>query len=233
MPQLSSEIFFGVPYAHASRLQLPTSLNETWTGTRFATEYGLTCPGAGTQNNWGWSIGEDCLNLDLVRPTGAYPGQSLPVLVWIYGGGFYQGAVRDPLFNGSYLVETSIEIGTPVIVVTVNSRLSGFGYLNSELTVREGISNLGLRDLWKALEWIQGIYLFHDKNTGFITHNGFPENIEGFGGDKSRVTIWGESSGGLSVELLAQAYSGQNPLLASAKRNVNEEAELCNEGYLD
>jgi hypothetical protein len=87
----------------------------------------------------------------------------LPVLVWIYGGGFYQGAVRAPLFNGSYLVETSIEIGMPVIVVTVNSRLSGFGYLNSELTVREGISNLGLRDLWKALEWIQGIYLLFVK----------------------------------------------------------------------
>lgn len=78
-------------------------------------------------------------------------------MVWIYGGGFYQGSVRDPMMNGSYIVKTSDEIGLPVIVITLNSRVSGFGYLNSELVVREGISNLGLRDLWKALEWIQGI----------------------------------------------------------------------------
>jgi carboxylesterase type B len=157
VPQLSSEVFFGVPYAHASRLQLPTSLEETWDGTHSATEYGLTCPGAGTQNEWGWPIGEDCLNLDIVRPAGTYPGQKLPVLFWIYGGGFYQGAVRDPLFNGSYIVETSVEIGMPVIVLSINSRLSGFGYLNSQEMVIEGVSNLGLRDLWKGLEWIQGI----------------------------------------------------------------------------
>lgn len=154
VPQISSEIFLGIPYAHAPRLQLPTSLNETWNGTRTATEYGLTCPGFGTQNDWGWAIGEDCLNLDIVRPTGAYPGQNLPVMVWIYGGGFYQGSTQDPMMNGSYIVQTSVEIGMPVMVLSINSRLSGFGYLNSEEMVREGVSNLGLRDLWKGLEWI-------------------------------------------------------------------------------
>ncbi|PWY86686.1 alpha/beta-hydrolase [Aspergillus heteromorphus CBS 117.55] len=191
VPQPSSEVFLGIPYAHARRLRIADSLNETWTGAHNATRYGLTCPGWGDQNDWGWPIGEDCLNIDIARPVGTTPDQRLPVMVWIYGGGFYQGAIRDPMMNLGYMVQTSTQIDMPVLVVSVNSRLAGYGYLNSEETVREGIANLGLRDLWKALEWIQ-------------------ENIEGFGGDTSRVTIWGESSGGLSVELLAQAYSGQN-----------------------
>ncbi|PYH92802.1 alpha/beta-hydrolase [Aspergillus ellipticus CBS 707.79] len=191
IPELSNEAFLGIPYAHARRLYIADSLTETWNRTRNATQYGLTCPGWGDQNDWEWPIGEDCLNLDLARPAGTFPGQSLPVMVWIYGGGFYQGAIRDPMMNLSYMVQTSTQIGLPVLVVSVSSRLAGYGYLNSEETVREGIANLGLRDLWKALEWIQ-------------------ENIAGFGGDPTRVTIWGESSGGLSVGLLAQAYSGQN-----------------------
>ncbi|OJJ45241.1 hypothetical protein ASPZODRAFT_160156 [Penicilliopsis zonata CBS 506.65] len=190
-PQLSGETFLGIPYAHARRLQTADSLNTTWTGTKAATEYGLTCPGWGDQNDYGWTIGEDCLNMDIIRPSGTKQGDKLPVMFWIYGGGFYQGAIRDPMMNGSYMVQTSVEIDLPVIVVSVNSRLSGYGYLNSEQMVGEGIANLGLRDMWKALEWIH-------------------ENIEGFGGDPSRVTIWGESSGGLSVELLSQAYNGDN-----------------------
>lgn len=77
--------------------------------------------------------------------------------MWIYGGGFSQGAIRDPLFNLSYMVQTSVEIGLPTVFVAVNSRLSGFGYLNGEVPMREGVSNLGLRDVWKGLEWINGM----------------------------------------------------------------------------
>jgi carboxylesterase type B len=146
----------GIPYASAPRLRLAEPLTETWNGTRQATDFGLTCPAFGVQNLYGWEIGEDCLNINLARPAGAYPGQSLPVMVWIYGGGFKQGAIRDPEFNISYLVETSVQIGQPTIVISVNSRLSGFGYMNSEQAMREGIANLGLRDLWTSLEWIQG-----------------------------------------------------------------------------
>lgn len=123
VPQLSSEIFFGTPDACASRLQLPSHLNETWNGTRSATEFGLTCAGAGTQNNWVWSISECCLNLDLVRPIGIYSRRSLPVRVSNYGGGFYHGSVTRPMMNGSYIVKTSNEIGLPAIVITLNSRV--------------------------------------------------------------------------------------------------------------
>ncbi|KAF3766896.1 hypothetical protein M406DRAFT_228286, partial [Cryphonectria parasitica EP155] len=194
LPDLSQEVFLGIPYANSSRrLHLASSLNETWNGTRSATDQGATCPGATTQYAYGWAIAEDCLNFNLVRPAGVTPNQSLPVMVWIYGGGFYQGAARDPEFNQSWIVQTSQEIGLPVIVITLNSRLSAWGYMNSEQAIRQGVANLGLRDVWKHLEWLH-------------------ENIRGFGGDPSRITVMGQSSGGLTVEMLAMAYSGQHSL---------------------
>lgn len=159
LPQLKQEAFLGVPFAHAPRLRLAQSLNETWSGTRPATDFGLVCSGFGTNPRENWPTGEDCLNLNVVRPAGVHAGSALPVLVWIYGGGFRQGATRDPEFNTSYMVETSTQIGQPVIVVSINYRLSGFGFLNSEQAVREGVANLGLRDQWKALEWINGMCL--------------------------------------------------------------------------
>lgn len=159
LPQLSQEVFRGIPYANSSRrLHLASSLNETWTSTRPAFDYGVTCPGAGTQNQFGWEIAEDCLNFNLARPAGTAPNQSLPVMVWIYGGGFYQGSIQDPEFNQSYLVQTSQEIGLPTIVITLNSRLSAWGFMNSEEAIRQGVSNLGLRDIWKFLEWLHGMF---------------------------------------------------------------------------
>lgn len=126
-----------------------------------------------------------------MRPLGARPGDRLPILVWIYGGGFRQGAIRDPEFNTSFMVQTSVQIGLPVIAVSLNYRLSGFGFLNSKEVQADGVSNLGLRDVWKGLEWIK-------------------ENIEGFGGDPKKVTLWGESAGALLIPHLAAAYKGHN-----------------------
>jgi carboxylesterase type B len=171
VPQLSQDIFRGIPFAYAPRFQLPQSLNETWEGSRPAIEPGVTCVGFGTNNLFGWPVGEDCLNLNIVRPEAVEPDAKLPVLVWIYGGGFAQGSNRAPEFNSSFLLQTSIEIGHPLIIVSINYRLSGFGFLSSAEIQAEGITNLGLRDQWKALEWIH-------------------ENIEYFGGDPDRVTIW-------------------------------------------
>lgn len=136
-------------------------------------------------------MGEDCLNLNIVRPIGTRPGDDLPILVWIYGGGFRQGAIRDPEFNTSFMVQTSSEIGRPVIVVSLNYRLSGFGFLSSKEVQADGVSNLGLRDVWKGLEWIK-------------------ENIKGFGGDPAKVTVWGESAGAFVISYLIAAYRGNN-----------------------
>ena len=87
---------------------------------------------------------------------GTQPGQNLPILVWIYGGGFVQGSNRDPEFNTSWLVQTPIQIDRPTIVISINYRLSVFGFLNSDETQRQGVSNIAFRDQWKALEWVQG-----------------------------------------------------------------------------
>jgi carboxylesterase type B len=157
LPDLKQDVFLGIPYANSSRrLHLASSLHTTWTGVRPAVSQGATCPGFGTQNMFGWEIGEDCLNFNLVRPEGTQPGDDLPVMLWIWGGGFTSGSAQDPEFNQSYLVQTSVQIGRPTIVLTINARLSGWGFLNSEQAIRDGVANLGLRDIWKALEWIQG-----------------------------------------------------------------------------
>lgn len=74
--------------------------------------------------------------------------------------------------------------------MNINYRLSTFGWLWSEQIASEGTTNLGLRDQWKALEWIK-------------------ENTQALGGDPGRVTLYGESGGGLSISLLTTAYGGE------------------------
>lgn len=191
VPQLSQDIFRGIPFAQAPRFELAQSLNSSWSGTHEAVEPGLTCSGYGSNNLLGLEVGEDCLNLNVVRPSGTKANAKLPVMVWIYGGGFRQGSINDREFNTSYMVETSVQIGKPVIIVSINYRLSTFGFLFSKEVQSKGATNLGIRDQWKALEWIN-------------------ENIEGFGGDPKQVTVWGESAGAFSIGWLTVAYGGQN-----------------------
>ncbi|KFY49857.1 hypothetical protein V496_09770 [Pseudogymnoascus sp. VKM F-4515 (FW-2607)] len=191
VPQLSQDIFRGIPFAQAPRFEVAQSLNSSWTGTHEAIEQGVTCSGYGTNNLLGLEVGEDCLNLNVVRPLGIKVKSKLPVMVWIYGGGFRQGSINDREFNTSYMVETSVQIGKPVIIVSINYRLSAFGFLSSKEVQSQGATNLGIRDQWKALEWIY-------------------ENIEGFGGDPKQVTVWGESAGAFSIGWLTVAYGGQN-----------------------
>ena len=125
-----------------------------------------------------FNVGEDCLHVNIVRPTGSYAGAKLPVAVWIYGGGFEQGSTL--LYNAAHLVQKSVLIGSPMIFVAVNYRVGGFGFMAGKELAAEKSTNLGLRDQRLALQWVQ-------------------ENIEGFGGDPSKVTIWGESAGAVSV----------------------------------
>ena len=168
LPALSQDVFWGVPFANQARFEQATPLNETWEGTRNATEPGLTCSGYGTNPRENWPIGEDCLNLNVVRPQDTSPGSDLPVLVWIYGGGWRQGSNRDPEFNTSFMVQTSVEIGHPIIAVSINYRLSAFGWIASTEVAGNGALNIGLYDQRQALRWIN-------------------ENIRAFGGDPNKV----------------------------------------------
>jgi carboxylesterase type B len=108
-----------------------------------------------------------------VRPSG-YERQSLPVAVWIHGGGLSEGGTRDERYNLTFIVQNSVAIGKPIIAASIAYRLGPWGFLNSREVSGSGNTNLGLRDQRLALHWLQ-------------------ENIGAFGGDAEKVTIWGES----------------------------------------
>ncbi|UDD59190.1 hypothetical protein AFCA_006612 [Aspergillus flavus] len=88
-------------------------------------------------------------------------------------------------------------MGKPIIAVAINYRLNGFDFLGGPVIQEQGLTNLGLRDQRLALHWIQ-------------------ENTAGFGGDKSKVTIWGQSAGAGSVGSQLLAYGGRNDSLFRA-----------------
>ena len=146
LPQLSQEIFLGIPIAYARRYEVADSFNTTWSSPEPATESGIVCAGFGTNLRGNWPVGEDYLNTNIVRPNNTKPKSDLPVMVWIYGGGFRQGTNLDPGYNISYIVQTSIQKDHPVVVVAINYRLSGFGLLDFDQVCAQGISNIGIRD---------------------------------------------------------------------------------------
>ncbi|KAF8838353.1 alpha/beta-hydrolase, partial [Paxillus ammoniavirescens] len=108
---------------------------------------------------------------------------------WIYGGGFEEGATSS--YNGTVIVDKAISLGVPAIYVSMNYRLNAFGFLASQEVKDAGIGNLGLRDQRLALHWVQ-------------------KYICAFGGDPTKVTIWGESAGAISVGLQMVANDGNS-----------------------
>jgi para-nitrobenzyl esterase len=131
----------------------------------------------------GWSrMSEDCLYLNVWTPA-TNAQERLPVMVWIYGGGFMIGMTSQPLYDGTKLAQKG------VVLVSVAYRLGPFGFLAHPELSREsgkGSGCYGLQDQVAGLRWVR-------------------DNIARFGGDPSRVTIFGESAGGASVSLLAVA----------------------------
>ncbi|EIW59806.1 carotenoid ester lipase precursor [Trametes versicolor FP-101664 SS1] len=121
---------------------------------------------------------EDCLTVNVVVPYGTPPDAKLPVAVWIFGGGFMDGSPNS--YDGGVIVQRSIDLGEPVVYVSLNYRLSAFGFLSSKEVQDAGVANLGLQDQRQALRWVQ-------------------KYISAFGGDPSRVVIWGQSAGSMST----------------------------------
>ncbi|KAF4217602.1 hypothetical protein CNMCM8980_003546 [Aspergillus fumigatiaffinis] len=135
------------------------------------------------------NAGEDCLTLNIARPSGTTPDSKLPVLVWIYGGGFEFGATAT--YDGTSLVTSSVNLGMPIIFVAMNYRVGGFGFMPGKEILADGAANLGLLDQRLALQWVA-------------------DNIAAFGGDPDKVTIWGESAGSISVFDHLIMYDGNN-----------------------
>ncbi|KAJ7595783.1 sterol esterase, partial [Mycena floridula] len=122
---------------------------------------------------------EDCLTVNVWRPT-AVSSKPLPVMIWLFGGGFAVGGNADQ--SPLVLLERSIAIGEPIIFVAPNYRLSGLGWLGGKEVKEAGIGNLGLHDQRFAFKWVQ-------------------ENIAAFGGDPGRVIMYvsGLSAGAIST----------------------------------
>lgn len=198
----NQDFFLGMPYAQPPtgdlRFRPPQPLKSTWIGTRNATEYSPLCFGYGS-DTWvlGNYVSEDCLTINVVRPHGVKPDARLPVALWIHGGGLTNGGSSDPRYNTSFIVQQSVEMGTPMVVASINYRLHAWGFLWSDEIKADGAGNLGYRDQHMALQWV------HD-------------NIAAFGGDPDKVTIWGESAGGRSVAAQILAYGGRDDHLFRA-----------------
>ena len=130
-------------------------------------------------------VSEDCLFLNMWTPaatlTGAArPASTLPVLVWIYGGGFNEGSGAVPIYNGANLARKGL------VVVNFNYRVGSLGFMaHPDLTEEQGgaSGNYGIQDQIAALQWIR-------------------DNIKAFGGDATQVTIAGQSAGAMSVQAL-------------------------------
>lgn len=135
------------------------------------------------------NAGEDCLTLNIIRPEGTTSKSRLPVLFWIYGGGFEFGSTA--IYNGSSLVSSAIDTNMPMIFFGVNYRLGGFGFMPGKEVLEDGSANLGLLDQRLGLQWVA-------------------DNIQAFGGDPDKVTIWGESAGSISVFDQMALYDGDN-----------------------
>ncbi len=170
-------VFKGIPYAAApvgaNRWRAPQPVAK-WSGVRPATEYAPRCTqGGGANAASSPPTSEDCLYLN-VWTTAESADDRRPVMVWLYGGGFFGGAGSEPRYAGDGLARKG------AVVVTLNYRLGSLGFLaHPELSAESqpNVSgNYGMLDAIGALQWVQ-------------------RNIAAFGGDADNVTVFGESAG--------------------------------------
>ncbi|MCX6696123.1 MAG: carboxylesterase family protein [Methanoregula sp.] len=168
-------VYRGIPYAAPPTGDLrwkPPAPVQPWNGTREAKVFSLVCPQPGATD-----MSEDCLYLNVWTPAQS-ADDKLPVMVFIHGGAFGEGAGSLTLYNGTALAKKG------VIVVTTNYRLGALGFLAHPQLDNESAynssGNYGLLDQIAAMQWVQ-------------------RNIGAFGGDPSRVTVFGESAGASSI----------------------------------
>jgi para-nitrobenzyl esterase len=178
-------VYKGIPFAAPPlgdlrwRAPMPAA---HWTGTRKADAFAPACMQVGVSmpGETPPAVSEDCLYLNIWTPA-KNDKQHVPVIVWIYGGGYMNGSASMPLYWGDRLAQKG------AVVVTIAYRLGPLGYLAHPELTRESphrsSGNYGLMDQIAALEWIQ-------------------KNIAGFGGDPKNVTIAGQSAGAMAVSML-------------------------------
>jgi para-nitrobenzyl esterase len=181
--------FLGLPYAAPPVGDLRWKAPQPplpWKAERDATLFGAHCVQGHIwdditfQDN---AESEDCLFLNVYAPAAAKVSGKLPVMFWIHGGGYKAGGGSEPRHNGDFLPLHG------VVLVTINYRLSAFGFLATSDLAKEAngaAGNYGLLDMVAALQWVKA-------------------NIASFGGDPGNVTIFGESVGASAVVALMAA----------------------------
>lgn len=179
--------FKGIPYAAAptgaNRWRAPQPVTG-WKGVREAASFGHDCaqapfpPDAAPITT---RPDEDCLYLNVWKPAGAKAGERLPVMVWVHGGGFVNGGSSPKVYSGAAFARDG------VVFVSLNYRLGRFGFFaHPGLAAEGGGGNFGFLDQIAALKWVRA-------------------NIARFGGDPAKVTVFGESAGGMSMHMLLQS----------------------------
>src|SRR5947209_7312130 len=198
--------YLGIPFAAPPAGNLrwrPPQPVVAWHGVRAADRFSAACmqralnPNSGSWNRGLINTSEDCLYLNVWTPASS-ASERLPVLVWIYGGGGVSGSTAEPVYDGNAIAKKG------VVVVSMNYRVNVFGWFaHPELTKESphhASGNYGSLDQLAGIQWVKN-------------------NIAQFGGDPSKITIWGESGGSRSVNFLAAS-----PLLKGLVRGAIAES---------
>jgi para-nitrobenzyl esterase len=210
--------FKGIPFAQAPvgdlRWRAPQPVTP-WTEPKLADQYGHDCmqlPFPSDAAPLGTEPSEDCLVLNVWRPEAA-SDKPLPVIAWIYGGGFVNGGASPAVYDGSAAARRG------VVFVSFNYRLGRFGFfahpaLSAARPEGEALGNYGYMDQLAAMRWIQ-------------------RNVAAFGGDPSNVTVIGESAGGGSVHMLLTSPEAQGLFKRAVVQSGGGRGSLMGPRHLD
>jgi para-nitrobenzyl esterase len=195
-PDGSAVQYLGLRFAEVptgvNRWKAPVALPttpSTSTSTTFEATQRFLCLQRSTHGGSGFDGSEaGCLTVDIWTPPGTPATAQLPVMAWIHGGSFMDFNPDPNSTDPTRMVAASVAMGRPVIVVSINYRLGGLGFMGSAALAAEpgangSSGNYGILDQILALQWVQ-------------------DHIAGFGGNRDEVTIFGESAGAYSICVL-------------------------------
>jgi para-nitrobenzyl esterase len=211
--------FLGIRFAHADRLMPPRDV-DSWTGELDATKFGSICPQVpGMLESMlgfdGSNMSEDCLNLNVFTQTAPVGARTHPVLVWIHGGAYTNGAGSIPWYHGSALASRG------AVVVSINYRLGAFGFL--------GDGNYGTLDMISALRWVKRNIAAFDGDANNVTIFG-----ESAGGSAVVSLMSSPDAAGLFHKVWAMSPSiGQLRTLSRAQELQTQFLEIAEVSSID
>lgn len=187
-------IRFGEDTSGANRFALPVAFEYPPKTVVNASTFGADCPQAVTTGLFATEIttmSEDCLTLRIDRLENTTADAKLPVMIWLFGGGFTSGTIYESSYDPTGLLKTAQANGSPVIFAALNYRLNLFGFAASP-ALNDSL-NAGLYDQRLGMKWIK-------------------DNIHLFGGDANNITMFGQSAGAISIGHHINAFGGEKPI---------------------